>query len=368
MERQHMEEDDSDGVARCFRNDAQSASVRRREPTPSPSSSPGHQHCRRHYSYLQHFVDDVLLRIFEFIDCSSLVRTGAVCHRFRELSTRSAEQRTHRLADGRILSSAMRMLRAQEQIDGVGPREGSGPFVRIPMLGLPRRVRVSGAGDPEYDGVYFCTGCNGNGFLFTKPRWPERRVRPVMTTQDGDGGGGAWMMNNGDDVDARPPWGLNDEGWMEEIPDRARGMGDAAAAAAEGNAVFRHDANDGDGIDENDEDAAPGGNGRRRQDSVDVLFGDESNRSRLLRCVIAKRFSNETILWYMSKEMQDDATREITQIFSFWAKLLVTGDAAPDVCQYPSQTSILSRNGNPAWQNLTSTVGVSAPIVELLDN
>ncbi|KAL3772886.1 hypothetical protein ACHAW5_002151 [Stephanodiscus triporus] len=180
----------------------------------------------------EHFVDDVLLRIFEFVDCSSLVRAGAVCHRFRELSTRSAEQRTHRLVDGRILGSAMRTLRAQEQIDGVGPREGCGPFVRIPMLGLPRRVRVSGAGDAEYDG----------------------------------------------------------------------------------------------------------------------------------------RFSNETILWYMSKEVQDDATREITQIFSFWAKLLVTGDAAPDVCQYPSQTSILSRNGNPAWQNLTSTLGVPAPMVELLDN
>ena len=26
---------------------------------------------------------------------------------------------------------------------------------------------------------------------------------------------------------------------------------------------------------------------------VDVLFGDEPNRSRLLRCVISKRFSNE---------------------------------------------------------------------------
>ncbi len=61
------------------------------------SLSSKHQH-----SFLQHLaVDDVLLRVFEFIDCSSLVRTGTSCHRFRELSTRSAEQRTHRLADGR---------------------------------------------------------------------------------------------------------------------------------------------------------------------------------------------------------------------------------------------------------------------------
>ena len=39
-----------------------------------------------------------------------------------------------------------------------------------------RRIKVSGAGDPEFNGIYFCTGCNGNGFLFTKPRTPERRV------------------------------------------------------------------------------------------------------------------------------------------------------------------------------------------------
>lgn len=80
---------------------------------------------------------------------------------------------------------------------------------------------------------------------------------------------------------------------------------------------------------------------------LDILFGDEPNRSRLLRCVISKRFSNETILWYMSKEVEDEATHEISQLFSFWAKLLVTGDASPDVCRYPSQTSILSRHCKP---------------------
>ena len=132
---------------------------------------------RRRYSFLQHLaVDDVLLRIFEFIDCSSLIHTGETCDRFRQLTNRSAEQRTHRLVHGRLLRSAMKMLRAQEQIEGIGQREGTGPFVQIPILGLPRRVKVTNSGDPEYNGVYFCTGCNGNGFLFTKPRNPERRV------------------------------------------------------------------------------------------------------------------------------------------------------------------------------------------------
>jgi hypothetical protein len=40
-------------------------------------------------------------------------------------------------------------------------------------------------------------------------------------------------------------------------------------------------------IDENEDDRD------QRDGGVDVLFGDEPNRSRLLRCVISKRFSNE---------------------------------------------------------------------------
>jgi hypothetical protein len=276
----------------------------------------------------------------------------------------------------------MRMLRASEQIDGVGQREGSfGPFVPIPMLGLGRRVRVIGAGDPEYDGVYFCTGCNGNGFLFTKPRWPERRVTTTtmmtaattMGMRGGEGVGGAWWRNNnGDDAEdenARPPWGFDDEEPMEEIPViMGGGMVAAAAAVADAADPRRRDANvnrnpDGEedfGVNDDDDEGAAR--------TMDAPFdGERNDRRRLLRCVIAKRFSNETILWYMSKEVEDEVTHEIRQTFSFWSKLMVTGDASPDVCQYPSQTSVLSRNGEPAWQPLTSTLDVAPPTVELLD-
>lgn len=132
---------------------------------------------KRHFSFLQHLaVDDILLRTFEYIDCSSLVKTGTACHRFHELTTRSAEQRVASFADGRLLRSAMKMLRAQEQIEGVDVFERSGKYVPIPMLGLSRRIKVTGAGDSEFNGIYFCTGCNGNGYLFTKPRVPEQRV------------------------------------------------------------------------------------------------------------------------------------------------------------------------------------------------
>lgn len=117
---------------------------------------------RRHFSFLQHLaVDDILLRTFEYIDCSTMVRTGTTCHRFHELTTRSAEQRVASLADGRLLRSAMKMLRAQEQIEGVNVFEESGNYVPIPIIALRRRIKVSGAGDPEFNGIYFCTGCNG---------------------------------------------------------------------------------------------------------------------------------------------------------------------------------------------------------------
>jgi hypothetical protein len=54
------------------------------------------------------------------------------------------------------------------------------------------------------------------------------------------------------------------------------------------------------------------------------------------------------ILWYISKEVEDEVTHEIRQTFSFWSKLMVTGDTSPDVCQNPLQTSILSHNGEYA--------------------
>jgi hypothetical protein len=73
----------------------------------------------------------------------------------------------------------------------------------------------------------------------------------------------------------------------------------------------------------------------------------------------------------MSKEIETvsniSSMGEITQVFSFWAKLMVIGDAPPAECCYPSQTSVLSQNGDPAWQSLATTVTSDPPIVELLD-
>ena len=133
-------------------------------------------------NFLQHLTaDDVILRVFEFLECQSLIRTAMTCSRFRQLANRSATQRTYGVANARQLNNVMQLLRAKEQIDGVGTGIHDS-HVRVPILLLSRRVLVTDAGDPEYNGVYFCTGSNGNGFVFTKPRYPEQRVR---TTESG---------------------------------------------------------------------------------------------------------------------------------------------------------------------------------------
>jgi len=133
------------------------------------------------FSFLQHLaVDDVILRIFEYTECQTLSRLSETCSRFRELAHRSAAQRTQYVANTRQLNNAMQLLRAKEQIDGVGvfPHYC---HVRVPMLLLGRRVIVTNAGDAEYNGVYFCTEVSGNGYVFTKPRSPDQRVMSMGT-------------------------------------------------------------------------------------------------------------------------------------------------------------------------------------------
>ena len=116
-------------------------------------------------NFLQYLTaDDVILRIFEFLECKSLIRMAFACSRFRQLAYKSATQRTCDVMSTRKLQNVMQLLRAKEQIEGVGSGIDEN-HVRVPILLLSRRMLVTDAGDPEYDGIYFCTGCNGNGFV-----------------------------------------------------------------------------------------------------------------------------------------------------------------------------------------------------------
>jgi len=234
--------------------------------------------------------DDVALRICEFLNCQNLVTLSETCNRFHSLCNLSAKQKTARMNGSFYLESYMKLLRAKEQTEGILPHCRS---VRVPLLGLKRKVIVSECGDPDYNGIYFCTGSNDNGFLFSKPRfncigWQRRRRRT-----DGEPG--------------KPP-----------------------TVKVQGEEIF-----------------------------------PENNPDRFLRCIVSKRFSDETILWHMSKEV--DTKDGVRQEFSFWVKVMVAGEGSPELCRYPSQTSIISRNGDPAWLSLSPNRTTAPPTVELID-
>jgi hypothetical protein len=126
-------------------------------------------------SFLQYMAgDDILLRVFEFLECQSLVASTHTCSRFRELADRSAARRVRHIAKERQLSNNMMLLRAKEQMEGIAIDAVC--HVNVPTLLLSRRVRVSNSGDPDYNGIFYCTGSSGNGFVFSKPREPLQRV------------------------------------------------------------------------------------------------------------------------------------------------------------------------------------------------
>jgi hypothetical protein len=126
-------------------------------------------------SFLQYIAtDDILLRIFEFLECQSLVTSTHTCSRFHELAGRSAARRVRHIAKERQLSNNMMLLRAEEQLEGIAIDTVC--HVNVPTLLLSKRVRVSNSGDPEFNGIFYCTGSSGNGFVFSKPREPLQRV------------------------------------------------------------------------------------------------------------------------------------------------------------------------------------------------
>lgn len=130
-------------------------------------------------SFLQHEAsDDIIARVFDYLESFSLAKVSSTCVRFRRMGHVNARKRTSEISLDRQLGNVMQLLRAQEQIDGIYQfHQNTGVNTRIPLLLLRRRVHVTNAGDPEYNGIYYCTGCNGNGYLFSKPRFPVQRVQ-----------------------------------------------------------------------------------------------------------------------------------------------------------------------------------------------
>jgi hypothetical protein len=157
----------------------------------------------------------------------------------------------------------MKLLRAKEQAQGIMPES---ICVRVPMLGLEKRVVVTDSGDPEFNGIYHCTGCNGNGFIFSKPRFHDK----YLNTNDHNGLGNVALLEQLHD-------GVH--------PRRRRRVEE-----------IQH--NNSMTVSEDEE-----------------MFPPASPECSL-RCIICKKFSNQTLLWYMSKEVQTK-DGDIKQVFSF---------------------------------------------------
>ena len=251
--------------------------------------------------------DEVLHFILSFLDAQSLVRITLTCTRFARFVPVHAARRARPKfgqAGQRRLTSALQLVRAAEQLEGIFPYH---PAVRMPSLLLDKRVLLKDAGDDDFNGVYFCTGCNGNGFVFTKP------------------------------IASLPP------------------LTKPAIRTAKAN-VETHS--------------------ERREEPAGYR----------LRCIISRRFSRETLLWYCCKEellcaISDDGEDasdasgrdeelplKITQRYVFWARLTLLGEApCRDQSEYPSQTAVLLAQGTTGWQSLSNAQHIHPPTVELID-
>lgn len=388
-----------------------------------PSSTLTHHHPPLTINaFLQH-TDDVILRVFEFLECQSLIRASLTCSRFHQLAHRGATQRTYHIARTRQLHNVMQLLRAHEQIfdeeDHTNEIATVG-HVRVPMLLLGRRILVTNAGDPEYNGLYYCTSANGNGFVFTKPRYPIRRasdrrqqrerVHLEAVAQHGR------LNDNQLEVDDQRQAGNNDNNngrnvhriqrllqrpqiqqILRQQQQQNPGQRVRLIVRRHQNPQYQHQpqhpanqhlhlADGGPPAIHHPPPQQPAADGAVGEhfvpgnDTSSSVRDDEETiqAGQPLRCIISKRFSNETILWYMSKEVEvvptaamengegqhDTDERGVREIYSFWSKLMALGAASPDICRYPSQTSILARQGDE-WQSLALTQ--RPPTVELLD-
>lgn len=111
--------------------------------------------------------DEILLRVLTFLECADLSSVAITCTRFHRLVKKYTNQATSRMQQDHQLSTSLKLYRALEQIRGIAAP--SFCSVPIPTLLLPQRIVVTESGDSDYNGIYFCTGCNANGYVFSKP-------------------------------------------------------------------------------------------------------------------------------------------------------------------------------------------------------
>ena len=323
---------------------------------------------------LQQFLkaDDVLIRIFEFLESKSLIQSSKVCSRFRVVSEQSARQRTFRLARERQLANAMQLLRVQEQLNGVAWSGGDHDIrtgnnrlhVRVPILLLGRVVVVRDAGDPDFNGIYSCTDCSSNGYVFTKPIQQSPGSRRSASNEEEEGQDGEQNRTHAETLQQRqPPQHVLPDAFLRAVfgihPHGQHGPNTQIPAA---------------------------GNRNQRQEETPLsenhtgrptnMIRDELSKEnkRPLRCIISKKWSGEHLLWYMGKEEVDsddggsgNDRRGPKLKYSYWAPLAV-GPIPTDIDSYPSTSSYLLSRGQH-WRPLSNiqTRNAAPPTVEVLD-
>jgi len=126
-------------------------------------------HSKIELSVIHRLNDDFLHRIMGFLDAFTLARISCCCTRTRTLALRV----TNGILDGYGSNqsvprdiSVFTVLRSIEQERGL-LLENS-PLVKCPFQGLSDRMSVSNATPASLNGVYYCSGIDSNGFLFTR--------------------------------------------------------------------------------------------------------------------------------------------------------------------------------------------------------
>eukprot|EP00536_Pseudo-nitzschia_multiseries_P006376 jgi/Psemu1/192896/e_gw1.134.5.1 len=352
---------------------------RYRDDTWEDSHQPTHNHFLR-------FTDDVLLRIFEFLRCRCLIQTSITCSRFYQLARRSATQRTCDIVHTRQLGNVMQLLRAREQIyyiddnnihsnhnsargtnNNTATATATATTIRVPVPTLlpGRRVLVENSGDPEYNGVYYCTEYNSNGFVFTKPRRsPQHPSAQHEREHNHERNHEHEHAADGMVLDHADGFGIDDANANANMLPRHNGDAGPLRMPDHHNIHDRFDQFD------------PRSEHDRTHQRA-IASGHYNNRGGLsghfekepLRCFIAKSYSASHLLWYMGKEVETGGnsvtSRKRKKAYDFYAPLLLSASAVTELHYYPSQSGALLHQ-NDRWRPLRGSV-LQPPTVEVVD-
>lgn len=312
--------------------------------------------------------DEVWFRILDYLECQSLSKLMKTCRRMRDLVKTFSQQRTKELRRMATLPHILQWLRAQEQIQGICT--DSSISVPIPSLLLPHAVVVTHAGDNDFNGIYYCTEHNGNGFVFTKPiqsRYPRRLAAAALSSDhDQQYFHGSRRRQLRCILAKRFSnetllWYASKEVWTTRSANSDNAVVPANVQPEQNhpNALaLVHD----DPSSSDEEDDSTDGSEEEDEDEIDRMDGDGIDEAGPF--IGGRRQITSSV-----HDTDASSTGRITQRYAFWARLSQLGDTTPDLCSYPSQTSVLTRNnvgGDGGWQTLTPTQHLTPPTVELL--